>query len=341
MSGQAVKMDQDNFEIASGQISMEINSEEFKTINFNDLDFVDSDDMDDISLSQACETIEQEYELLNDLNVLSLTQTVEKYDVKNEIPLDIQSYGDLVIKSDLKQDLNRFVEPVTDCEIKDLIDSQENVNTKKNTAWSVRVFEMWRDNRNSKNLGFIPELKMMTPEQMNYYLGRFIVEARKQDSSPYPPRSLYLISCGLLRHLRDSGVYDKNFLDTKNLVFSEFRKILDAKMKELLSKGYGSKIKQAQPLLPDDESVIWEKGVFGDSNAEALQCTMFFYACKLFGLRGHDEHHGLECDQFLVGEDHRGKFIEFNGRANKTFKGGLKDLQLSNKTIRHYCQDGK
>lgn len=336
MGGQFGRMeDLEDFEISSGQQSMA----GLETINFND--FLCADDMDDISLSQACETIEKEYEMLNELNVLSLTQTLEQYDIKNDIKLDREEYGDLLIKSDLQEEFTRFVEPVTDSEIKELIDSQENANTKKNTAWSVRVFEMWRDNRNSKNQGIIPELKTMTSEEMNYYLGRFIVEARKKDGSPYPPRSLYLISCGLLRHLRDSNVYDKNFLDPKNLIFSEFRKILDAKMKELLSKGYGSKIKQAQPLLPDDESVIWEKGVFGDCNAETLQCTIFFYACKLFGLRGHDEHHALDCDQFLVGEDHRGKFIEFHGRANKTFKGGLMDLQLSNKTIKHYCQDGK
>ena len=44
--------------------------------------------MDDISLSQACETIEKEYELLNEPNVLSLTQTLEQYDIKkNDIKL--------------------------------------------------------------------------------------------------------------------------------------------------------------------------------------------------------------------------------------------------------------
>ena len=37
----------------------------------------------------------------------------------------------------------------------------------------------------------------------------------------------------------------------------------------------------------------------------------------------------------------RGKFIEFHGRASKTYKGGLKDKELANKNIRHNCQDGK
>lgn len=82
----------------------------------------------------------------------------------------------------------------------------------------------------------------MNTEEMKYYLGRFIAEARKQDGQPYPPRSLYLISYGLLRHLRDKKVYDKIFLCTKTLEFSEFRKILDSRMKELLQMGFGTKV---------------------------------------------------------------------------------------------------
>jgi len=52
---------------------------------------------------------------------------------------------------------------------------------------------------------------------MNYWLQRFIVEARRQDGAEYPPRSLYLIVCGLLRYLRSKGVHDNNFLDEKNI----------------------------------------------------------------------------------------------------------------------------
>lgn len=60
---------------------------------------------------------------------------------------------------------------------------------------------------------------------------------------------------------------------------------------------------------------------------------MFFYCCNLFGLSGHDEHHSLECNQFLLGEDNRGKFIEFTGRSTKTFRGGLAHNELHNITV--------
>ena len=47
---------------------------------------------------------------------------------------------------------------------------------------------------------------------MNYYLSRFVIEARKKDGEPYPPKTLYLICAGLLHFLRNNGVYDKKFL---------------------------------------------------------------------------------------------------------------------------------
>lgn len=99
--------------------------------------------------------------------------------------------------------------------------------------------------------------------------------------------------------------------------------------------GLGTKVKQAQALLHEDEKVLWEKGVFGISTAEALQSTVFFYACKLFALMGHDEHHQLQCDQFAIEEDQGGKYmyVDFFGRSNKTYKGGLKDLEILNKLL--------
>jgi hypothetical protein len=142
---------------------------------------------------------------------------------------------------------SRFGAAVSDDEIQELIDSNKNANTRKNTQWAFSVFETWRLER-SRTGQLIPEFKMMTCEQMNFYLGRFIVEARRQDGAEYPPRSLYLIACGLLRYLRDGKVFDVNFLDTRDHRFAEFRKILDSRMKDLLKRGVGTSVKRAEPF---------------------------------------------------------------------------------------------
>ena len=74
----------------------------------------------------------------------------------------------------------------------------------------------------------------MNADEMNFFLCRFVLEARKQDGGEYPPRSLYYIVCGILRNLKDNDVHDKNFIDASDHRFAEFRKILDCKMKVLL-----------------------------------------------------------------------------------------------------------
>ena len=82
-------------------------------------------------------------------------------------------------------------------------------------------------------------------------------------------------------------------------------------------------MKQADPISREDEAKLWDTNVFGRDNAEQLQQTVFFYGSKLFGLRGCDEHHDLQCEQFEIGDDSKGKFIRFIGRSTKTYKGGL------------------
>ncbi|KAK3107796.1 hypothetical protein FSP39_022395 [Pinctada imbricata] len=230
----------------------------------------------------------------------------------------------------------RFAVSVSESDIQQLINSQANPNTRKNTKWSTDTFNKWRESR--KN---VPYLKEMNADSLSYWLQRFVLEVRKLDGSEYPPRTLYYIVCGLLRHLRDENIHNMNFLDENDLRFAVFRKVLDARMKELLSKGLGTKVRQADPILPKDEEKIWDERVFRLHSSQALQYTVFFYNCKVIGLRAFDEHRNLECAQFEIGQDDHGQFIRFSGRSSKTFKGGLQHLQLTNKDIKHYCDEGE
>ena len=92
----------------------------------------------------------------------------------------------------------RFGKPASDEDIKNLVDGQKNCNADKNTKWALSVFNAWRKERGSD----IPELIA----NMNFWLSRFIMEASKRGAGDYPQKSLYLISCGLLRHLKDNEV---------------------------------------------------------------------------------------------------------------------------------------
>eukprot|EP00105_Crassostrea_gigas_P007334 XP_011421538.1 PREDICTED: uncharacterized protein KIAA1958-like [Crassostrea gigas] len=293
-------------------------------------------EIDDITLSQVCETLECENAAFEGLLDLSLTP-----DSAGCGAMDVDGIKTGAMDVDCKDSAStssdsRFDQPVSDDEILKLIKDQENVNTKNNTKWAMNLFEKWRANRREN----IPDFKLMTTEQMSFWLGRFVMEARKRDGTEYPPRSIYLILCGLLRYLKDNGVYDKNFLDENNGEFTDFRKLVDARMKSLIDKGFRCSLKQADPILPKDEETLWQKHVFGKESAEQLQHTVFFYACKVFGVRGYDEHHDLQCEQFTIGEDSAGRFIQFSGRATKTYKGGLGHLNVQSKNLRHHSSPG-
>lgn len=159
-----------------------------------------------------------------------------------------------VQKSEVKKNTaSRFGPVVNDDELRNLVEGQENQNSKYNTKWALNVFEKWHEQRE----GGVLELHLMDATTMNHWLERFIVEARKKDGSEYPPKSLYLILCGLLRHLRQRGVYDKNFLDEKETFFIRMRNILDAKMKSLIDQGVGCEIRQADPIWREDEEKLW------------------------------------------------------------------------------------
>ena len=139
-------------------------------------------------------------------------------------------------------------------------------------------------------------LHEMSGDKLNKYLSFFIKEVNRQDGKPYPPRSLYSIVSGILRLLREDRVNDKNFLDQKDGRFAYFRKTFDAKMKQLTKEGVGVQKKQAQYLTQEHENELWIKGEFGNSSAQSLLNTVYFYNCKIFGLRGADEHRHLECN---------------------------------------------
>ena len=114
-----------------------------------------------------------------------------------------------------------------------------------------------------------------TLRKWTHQLWSFGYEACKQDGSEYPAKSLYYLVCGLLRLLRNKEIYSINFLDEKDIRFTNFRKVLDSRMKELVHTGVGTTVKQVKVILPELEEKLWETGVFGDHSAESLQYTVY------------------------------------------------------------------
>ena len=90
-------------------------------------------------------------------------------------------------------------------------------------------------------------------------------------------------------------------------------------MKRLHRMGLGASSKQAEPITPDEESLLWTSEQLGTHSAKALLNTVYFYNCKVFCLRSYDEHRNLRCAQFEKKLDEKGRiYIEYTDFGSKT-----------------------
>jgi hypothetical protein len=174
-----------------------------------DYDMWRSDLIDDETLSQLATTAGP---LLDDIDDDTLTQ------LANAAGPLLDDDDSLVFSSEAstsRPTQHRFATATSTDDINGIIKSTESKQTRKSTTWAVKVFEEWRNARNQQAQAgnqLIPALNVMTAQQLNTHLSHFILEARRQDGSEYPGKTLYCIMTGILRFLREQGC-NENFLD--------------------------------------------------------------------------------------------------------------------------------
>jgi len=65
----------------------------------------------------------------------------------------------------------------------------------------------------------------MAKEDIQYWLTKFVVEAKQKDGNEYPPNTIYQICYGRRRALNSAGHTDVNIFNAAE--FSKFRDTLD------------------------------------------------------------------------------------------------------------------
>ena len=116
--------------------------------------------------------------------------------------------------------------------------------------------------------------------------------------------------------------------------FAFLRRILDAVMKDETRARVGSNAKQKEeePVTDEEESQLWQSGVFGMETAKSLLNVVYYYDGKLFGLRGGQKRR-ICLKNFEVGDN----YIRFEENASKTFHGGVLDLKYEPRAVTYIC----
>ena len=140
--------------------------------------------------------------------------------------------------------------------------------TLKRDKWAVNLFNGWRNFRvkhvseEEKEMADALEKPMseLSMNELNFWLSKFIFEARKKDGTYYPGDSLVSIISGLQRSL---SADDKivNFFKDNN--FKKIYNALDAAMKSIAQHGRGLFKRHAEVISVDEEQKIWNSGVLG------------------------------------------------------------------------------
>lgn len=237
----------------------------------------------------------------------------------------------------------KFAEPKTDEEVSQARESAIPAKTRQDTEYCVRMWDQWASFRNGRpgtSNSYVPSLIELAndPPNLQYWLSRFCLEARKKDGSEFPPNSLHHLVCGLMRYIRLHGNPSLDLF--KESAYAQFRQTLDSEMKRLQRKGLGSCRKQAEPLTEQEEEILWQKGYLGDHSPQALVTTMIFMCGLYFALRSGAEHRNLRHNpsQITLFEppDQRA-YLRYVEDVSKNNQGGLKSRKNKPKVVYHHA----
>ena len=131
--------------------------------------------------------------------------------------------------------------------------------TQHSTNWAVNAFTTWLEDRNKiENIEKCPTNILLTQEPtiLNKWLKIFIIEVRKVNSDPYPPKTLYMMLSGILRYMRSVKPDCPNILSKENHFFTDLHNTVDGVFRKLRAQGVGANPKHTQPFNKEEENLL-------------------------------------------------------------------------------------
>ena len=240
----------------------------------------------------------------------------------------------------------RSFKTIADQKLQELRKTQLKRRTEAKMLWGVRAFKEWRTVKLSSPdtydvrilISDLDCVENLDRNAFEFAMCKFLAEVVKvKDGSEYPGRTLYQFVVAIQKYLVSKGLHWK-LIDGE---FSQLRTVLDNLMKERAAQNIGNVVKRAEMLSFEEENLIWEKGVLGDSNPTQVRETVLFMLGVHVGLRAGDERYNLrrESDKFpsqlSFKRDNKGIrcLVYTEDSVTKTNDGGLKSMGKECKVV--------
>ena len=90
-------------------------------------------------------------------------------------------------------------------------------NSALNSKWAINNLTDWVADHNLRHPDSLCPQDLLSPfcsiENLNKWLPVFVTETRNQQGEPYPPKTIYILLCGILREMRTKNPEYPNFMN--------------------------------------------------------------------------------------------------------------------------------
>ena len=143
----------------------------------------------------------------------------------------------------------------------------------------------------------------MAPEKLDKVLSKFYAEVKKKDGDDYEPESLKIMQSAIERYLKEKN-YPMNIVRWRE--FHPSQEILNAKVIFFPQRGKRKRSNKAQPITPEKESALWEKGQLCYFNGKVLTNVNFKNLTEQLGFRVCQEHYDAYVEDVILRQQEDG-----------------------------------
>jgi len=130
--------------------------------------------------------------------------------------------------------------------------------------WAVKNFGEWQTAYNFRHPEKVCPAGILLSDdskELSWWLQKYAVSTRKTNGDKYPPKTVYLLLCGLQRHMRERKQHPFNLFDKEHPDFKLLVTTCDNYFRELRADGVGAESQPTEPFTVEDEEKLWNTAV--------------------------------------------------------------------------------